>query len=67
MGGVNMNIEVNDSLLTFKNITLRGQFMFGREQSNRFITMIGNGKVLFGEQVESSSAASFPPEGCMRL
>jgi threonine dehydrogenase-like Zn-dependent dehydrogenase len=51
MGGVTSNIEINYSLLMFKNITVRGNFMYERKQIEKLLRMLENGNLLIGEQV----------------
>jgi threonine dehydrogenase-like Zn-dependent dehydrogenase len=62
MGGISSNIELPYMLLTWKSITVRGQFMYERAQVERFIRLIENGNLVFGESVGLTVAGTFPLE-----
>lgn len=50
MGGIMGNIEIPYGLTMFKNITIKGKFMYEREQTERFIRMVEFGNLKLGKE-----------------
>lgn len=59
MGGLPTDVSFNYVGLMAKNITVRGQFMYNREQVKKFIKMIENGNAVLGDAVGLDVAGSF--------
>lgn len=66
MGGVTSDISLPYRLIMFKNITVRGRFMYEHEQIKRFIRMIENGNLVLGKRVGLTAKAVFRLEDVER-
>jgi len=50
MGGIMGNVEIPYGLTMSKNITIKGKFMYEREQTERFIKMVEFGNLKLGKE-----------------
>ena len=49
MGGLLSDLSIPYLTLMLRNITVRGQFMYTREQAKKFLAMLENGNLIVGE------------------
>lgn len=60
MGGVLDNLEIPYPLILYQELTIQGNFMYGRDAIKKLIGMVESGKLALGEKAGISLKGAFP-------
>lgn len=59
MGGIRDDVPIPHTLVLHRNLTLKGKWMFEREDIRNMIKMVENGVLKLGESAELSVSGKF--------